>query len=862
MNPASPFQNNRQSNNPNMNKYNNDQRSHPDMPTIPPKYNNTHIDSIQSPKPVESVKPVENVRFVDTKAKVTTPETVTKKDRLEKWAFNIFMLTAFLVPISFWPTQYLPMESVKSFVIVVGTVVSAILFGVIAIRERRLALPPKNISWTASLLVISLLVSSLVSINIERSLFGQGFESGTAGFLIALFVSALVAFALVYRKSERAVLLYTVMATSYLILFVFHLLRIVFGPNFATLSVLNSATSSIVGNWYSLGLFSIVVAIVSFIALSTLTMTSKSKMLYWILLAVSTIGALIINIPFIWALLFLTFVGYTIYVTSVRPKTGTGIGSFFSRLAWIPLVICILLALLSWKNESILSPVVSKIYGGHSELSLPWQMTLDVTAGTIKNYPLLGVGSNHFLQAFLAYKPNIINSTPAWNVEFNSGFGYVPTLISAQGTIGSILWLIFFVFLGISGYRVLRRMPNDEISRFTILSSYTGTVFLWLTLFIYVPSHAIIFLTFVMTGIFFGSAASYGLLNSWVWTPRSGDKWSKTMFAFILLLIVIAAILGVVYAKKTLALSYFGKGISELNVTGDPVLADAYFRKAQAIDSSDVYWQARAEASMAYANKLASSLSNTSTASTTETVMTQIVEATNQALTYSRNAINFDPTNYYNFVSEARVSEFAAGLQMANGYENAVQSYGKAIGLNPFNPSLYLGLAKLQARMNKLDDALTSTGAALQTKNNYLDAIFLLSQIYAAKGNLPDAIIAAKVALEINPENPIILFQLGLLEYNMKNYPAAEVAFAAATKYQTDYANARYFLGLSYARQNKSTDAIREFEEISKTNPDNQEISLILSNLKSGQPIFTDAVAPITPNPEKRSTLPIKEKSK
>jgi hypothetical protein len=54
-------------------------------------------------------------------------------------------------------------------------------------------------------------------------------------------------------------------------------------------------------------------------------------------------------------------------------------------------------------------------------------------------------------------------------------------------------------------------------------------------------------------------------------------------------------------------------------------------------------------------------------------------------------------------------------------------------------------------------------------------------------------------------------------------------------------------------------EARAQFEELAKTNPDNQEIKLILDNLRAGRSPFENAAPPITPAPEKRSTLPLKD---
>jgi tetratricopeptide (TPR) repeat protein len=177
--------------------------------------------------------------------------------------------------------------------------------------------------------------------------------------------------------------------------------------------------------------------------------------------------------------------------------------------------------------------------------------------------------------------------------------------------------------------------------------------------------------------------------------------------------------------------------------------------------------------------------------------------------------------------------------------------------MNPFNPSIYLSLASFEARQKKYDDSIRDLGKALQVKNNYLDAIFLLSQVYAAKGDIVNAVTAAKVAVELNPQSPQLLFQLGILDYNIKDYAGAVQALDGAVKIQKDYANAKYFLGLSYARLNNIVGAVSQFEDLARTNPENQEVALILANLKNGKSIFADAKASA---PEKRASLPIKEK--
>lgn len=784
--------------------------------------------------------------------------------RLESVAFFIFAAAIFLSPLIFWPSPFIPLNLVKTIVIVLPTLAAAILCGVIAIKEKKLALPPKSIFWPSLLVSAVAVISALKSINAMKSLFGQGFEIGTAGFILALFVSALVAFTFVARRAERAVAIYMAMAAAFLILYLFHVLRIWLGADFASFSILPALTSSVIGNWYSLGIFSIVMAVISIAAISVLSLSPLMRFVYWILLALGALGAVLIAPPVIWQAAFVLLAGLSISMYALRKKSDTRMLPWYRHIAWLPVAAALVALILSSpKGAAIVAPSVEKLYGGYSELALPWQMTLDVTAGAIKTFPLLGVGPNLFGQAFLAFKPAAINLSNAWGVEFTSGFGLIPTFVAEHGLIGAILWIIFFVFFGAAGVKALgKRLPVDPGARFIMISSYASAAFLFLVSLVYVPAHALVFLAFVCAGIFFGAARAFDSLPEYSYASRPGTVSGRLVPIVLIVAMVAALAWGLMSVRKGAALALFGSGVKQLSIAGNPELADSYFKKALAIDTSDVYWQARAEASLAKAVRLAQTVTASTPPAAAQAVYDQVVSAVGQARDFSKNAIAYDPTNYYNYVSAARAGETAMSFKVARGYEDAAEAYVEAIKRNPMNPSLYLSLARLQAGANKLDDALQSLGASLNVKNNYLDAIYILSQVYAAKGNLPQAITAAQVALELNPRDPLLHFQLGLLKYNSKDYEGAAKSMAEAVKLQGDYANARYFLGLADARLNKTAEAIKEFAALKESNPDNQEISLILSNLRAGKPVFADAAPPITQTPEKRATLPIPEKRK
>lgn len=779
--------------------------------------------------------------------------------------YYILLATLFLEPLAFWPSPYFAIEAVKTIVIVIGVLLSAVLLLLPAVRSGRWGLPPKSLVWMPVLIVASLVASSMIGGHFVKSFFGQGFELGAGVFMVVLFIAYFAVFSIVARKADRVGALYAAIVLPFLILFVFQLLRLVFGAGFAPLGVLNGVTSSLLGSWYGLAMYALAVALISISALSLIAMSGRLKAVYWIVLAAAFITAVVVNDQSSWLASAAAFLGLAIYLSmrKARPEGGMLV-SRLKRLSWLPIIAFVVSAVLWYGNPAITAKLAA-INVNYGEVSLSWQGTLDVAAGELKAAPLFGSGPNRFVQAYLANKPAGINQTDAWGLEFSTGFGLIPTFLVTQGIVGGILWTLFLVFFGIAGVKSLKRRPTaegapgvDPRESFILASSFFSAAFLWLVSVISVPPHAVLFLAFVLTGIWLGAAVHYGKISSFSVEAVPGSRSAMVLNVSSMALLAVLVVLALACVKDTAALAYFDAGVQRLTA-GDASGADGAFRTSLVLDPMDVYWQGRAEAALAQANALASSVSAGASASSTQAIAAQAAAAVNQAFTYSESAIKDDPSNYYNYISEARVAQAATSLNMSNGYDTAVSAYKSAISLNPGNPSLYVSLAQFQANNNKLDDALQTMGAALQVKNNYLNSVFLLSQIDAAKGNLADAITAAQFAISLNPQNPLLYFQLGLLQYTDGKYSDAAVSLSQAVSLQPGYANAQYYLGLSDARIGKNAEALSLFEALDNSNPNNENVGTVLNALRAGKsPFVSAATGASTAKSKDKSQPPVK----
>ncbi len=808
-----------------------------------------------------SPKPAQNQQNSQQKQSASQPKiqaSAPKRERLSGFAYYIFLITLVLTPLAFLPTPYISVDLVKTVVIVFGVLLSAMLYSVAIFKEKKASLPPKAIFFTAILLCLAAVISSLISIQAMKSLFGQGFETGTSGFLIVLFIAAWVAFETVRREPKRAMTIYSALGIIFALFFVVHGIRSFSSSTTLSFGILSNKTDTLIGKWNELSIFAIAILIAASSAISLMQLTRRSKIIYYVVGALALLTALMINSAVAWIGVIVAFAVMAVgpYASS-NASEKKGFARIIARISWIPAaLLAISIAALFW-GSYIAKPFINKTQTQSAELTLPWQMSLDVISGSIKNYPLFGVGPNHFSQAFMTYKPQGFNNLDVWPVEFSSAFGLLPTYFVTMGSVGIVLWILMLVFLGMIVTNAFRTPIADPYKKFLMASSAGILVFLVLISLIYVPSHFILLLTFVFGGIFMASCFASGISIPYS-IVATGNRSTKIAFQIIWVALLTVCVIGlIVYGKKTVGMSYFAAGVKQISQKQDYDASLADFHKALSFDKSDVYWQAISESDRLKATQLISTATSSSQA-----LATAISNTISDGVQASNSAIAYDHSNYYNMYSLARILQVGVVLKIPNAYDNAVKAYSNAISINPQNPALYVNLAQLQASNNNLDLALQTLGAALQVKSNYLDAVFLLSQVHAARGDLNNAIIAAQMAIQLQPSNPLLFFQLGILEYNNQNYSIAEQALTKAVQLQPNYANAKYFLGLAAARNNDIATAVAQFDDLSKSNPDSQEVAAILNNLRAGKSPFATQTASSQPStaPDKKLTLPLKEK--
>ncbi len=558
------------------------------------------------------------------------------------------------------------------------------------------------------------------------------------------------------------------------------------------------------------------------------------KMIYSLVGVISFVVMFFVSDPRIWTVSVIMSLGYALYATFSRPLVTCTMSGWLKRIAWVPVIMFVISVVFVYKGDTITTPVITKIGASYSEAYLPWQMTLDIGANVLENNPLFGVGPNQFGQSYLAYKPLFINSTSLWNTEFTSGSGFLTTMLATEGFVGIATWLLLLILIGICGVKVFRRLPADPIIKFVIISSYHALVSGLIILLVLVQPHAILFIVFILLGIFFGTATTHNLI------PNSDIELKKNMkvitYSVLISVIILSGIL--IYTKNIVAVIDFAKGASIITSTGNTASADKYIASAVSLDNRDVFWRGRAQITLQAIQNIVNAVGTSTNPADIAAATSTINPLISQARRYAENAIAYNSTSYYNYVSLARVLNVAAKFNVPNAYKDSLANYTQAVKYDPYDPALYFEVAQVQAYNNDMTGAIQTINTALRLKVNYGDAYALLLQIYIAQNDSKNALATAEASVQIDPNNPVTLYQLGVLLYTTNDFTNAVTVLERAVKISPNYANAEYFLGLSYARLNRTSEALNQFQNIEKSNPSNQDVAYIINALQSGQSLF------------------------
>lgn len=743
---------------------------------------------------------------------------------LESTASLLVTALVFLLPLFFIPGLALSLQFTKSVLVALVVFLGLIFYITSQLKKRQIDIPYNGVLLSLWLIPIAYLLSTIFSGSIKASVFGSSLNVDTLSFIVLMTLVASLVVALV-KSQKRIVQIYFALFISFGILALFQIVRLMFGVEFLSFSVFTTNTGTPIGGWNDLAIFSGLIAILSLVMITGKSLTGRVSLAFKGALLVSLFFLTLINFSTVWWVV--GFFALATFVYSVISGNSKGTESDSSGISFISLVVLALALIILFFGSGLGGYLSSKFNTQFVDVRPSWESTIDIGKFVYSDTPIFGSGPNTFDKQWLLDKPSTINETVFWNVDFNTGIGFVPTSLITTGLVGAIAWLVFFIMFLFSGFRALILRPvEDRFSYHIVLSSFLASLYLWVLVIVSSPSTSIIGFAFIFTGIFIASLRYQNkqFSISFSENPRLGF-----IAVLVLTVVFLASVSGLfVISEKYLAAISHETGVALAQSDLDSALAKV--SRAASLDRNDLYFRSAAEINIAQMNEIFSDSD-----SNVEDIRVRFQSTLSTAIQSAQTAIDIDGTNYLNWFVLARVYQLISPLEIEGAYENAVSSYERALSYNPQNPAIYLRRAELEFAMGNNEEGKKLIEQALEKKSNYTDAVYLQSQIQIQEGNIKEAIESAEAITVISPTNSAAFFQLGVLYYNDNSNSEAISSLERAISLNSTYSNARYFLGLAYYKEDRVEDSIKQFVEIQKLNLDNIEIGIIIENLRNGK---------------------------
>lgn len=743
--------------------------------------------------------------------------------------FKILLAVLFLLPLFFIPGGALSLVASKAMFLSFGVVIIALVFIWETWKAGRIEIPWHPVMLSVVLLPAVYFLSALLSTPSSLSLLGYNFEVGTFGFI--LLVSTLfIIISIVITDTARILEAITALLVSFSLVTIFAAIKILSG--YPTWGVFFGRTGNPLGNWTDLGTIIGLLSALTALVLGQIPMAKPMRIAGYFVFAVSLALSAILNFSSVFIFTLIAAILLFAYFSRIERGPGKTV------LPVILGVFSIIFLINPNLGASVgtLGEAVTGIFGtSNAEIKPTLSTTLDISKAVLSQGTLFGSGPNTFSRDWLVYKPVNVNTTPFWSVNFSFGSGFIPTQVATTGLAGTMLWLSLLALLAFIGIKVFSSLPESRGERLALASSFLAALYLWTASFMYAPSLSLLTLTFIFSALFISAAQSRTGAERQFLASRSfdfsRDAATRTISVLLLSLGTLGFLaLGYKALNKTLSVFYFQKAANLSNTAGSSLNAiEAAINRTIKFAPADIYYASLSRIYFAKAEQAAQA-----TTGTQEENQKTFQSAVSSSIQAARQAVALNPKGFENWLALGTIyaALVPAPLSVQGAYENAKFAYLQAGNMNPNSPETPLLLAQLEVNKGDLAAARDYVSQAVILKEDYPDAYLLLARIEIQNNNLPGAIASTEKLVLLSPNNPALYLELGLLKSANADDAGALAAYLDALEQSPDYANAKYYLGLTLEKLGRKDEAKRQFEELLISNPESAELKEALERLK------------------------------
>ncbi len=398
-------------------------------------------------------------------------------------------------------------------------------------------------------------------------------------------------------------------------------------------------------------------------------------------------------------------------------------------------VISVIVAILSFTPTVKNATPLGKLAGSFQrEIQLPFGVSWKISAGAFRDSPILGTGPATYLYDFTSYKSIDYNKTPFWNLRVSSAHDQYLQTWAELGGAGILLLLLIATTFGFFAIR-----NQDEI----------GLGMAGITFIVVMALYPTTVLTFG-AGIFIMAlfmAALRGRGDHELSIDLAGRNASQVRGTHILIpalifLPLIVLILAGFYFLGRLGIGEFYHRRA-LNAVAQNKGLDTYNNLVQAEKANpqvDLYRVDLAQTNFALANAIAAQKGPSEASpggSLSDQDKNNIKQLLQQAIAEGRAAVALAPRSANNWEILALIYRQISGVAQ-NALAFSLDSYGKAIQLDPLNPLLRLAVGGVYYQAKNYDLAIRFFDDAVSLKPDYSNAMYNLAVALRDKGSFTE----------------------------------------------------------------------------------------------------------------------------
>ena len=748
----------------------------------------------------------------------------SKVSFLDKLSFYSLITTFFLSIFFFVPFIPVTLDASKGFLVSVGVAFSVFFWLLARLLDGKFLIPKDRIVFSAFAIPVAFLIASFFSSSPYISLFGGGFELGTFGSMLVLFLILFLS-SIHFQSEKRITHFFKALFLGTLVLSVFQVIYLfVDVSKFAPTLFSGMSSGNLIGSWNDFVIFFGLMVILSLFTLEFLNNKLPAKIVLYSIIAVGLFFLMVINTPLVWFLVgifsLVVFV-YSVSLDQVNSKKIKKEEEATPRKLPTASLIVMIVCLLFLIGSNSLGVLVSRYVNVYNpDIRPSASATLDIGWHAIKHNPFFGTGPNTFNIDWSLWKPAVVKNTLYWNTDFTNGVGLIPTYLATTGIVGIAAWVLFLFMFMVRGTQALKFAFQKSTSNYFLMTSFIFSLYGFMVMILYTPSILLTMLTFASTGVFLAVLVNKKILPvynlSFLNDPRN------SFFSILALVVFMIASIGMiyVYAEKFTSVVYFSKGIAVKDSSISALASsERLISDAIVLDKNDFYYRSL---SQVYIAEISAVLEDKSMSK--DTLKSNIQTLVNSAESAASAAVSQNPKQYLNLMNLGNVYSAMVPLGVSNAYDNANIAYDKTQVLTPNNPSILLAKAQLEVANKNNIKAKEYLNQAVGMKSDYVDSFLVLAQIASSEGNLTEAIRQAENAAASSPNTPSVFFQLGMYRYNNQSYEDAVSAFERALTLDLSDVNTRYFLAKSYQKVGRNDEAMAQFKILNQVIPNNKDI--------------------------------------